>query len=396
MQQCLVSTLADCGVKIEGFSEFLVKNSVVTVSDFVLAARSNKQYIDTDIIDACGIAQLSLAQKIAIRKAWEASEVIVLKRKTAATAAASSAQLMAISVDDAKCLHDAFKNRHRFGMPGRRLLSEALQGKLLAQYNTRPKTFAVILPELLRIRSGVENTPAGHSLHFMPGQQATSSSDALPEEVTDAVILWKRLRALVCTLSFISIQSPNWLEYDVADEFADKCLEWMNTKYNKVRLPLSFFVQAYVSTFTFFFDQVHQTDATLSSLIKDEASYRSFWTQYSGPVIRDVPEKGKAEGNASGSFTQPDNDSMVTREMQKMRAMQDRLHAKIDKFASSRREPSPGTVDKRRQQSERDKANNHYGNKPGKANLAANPQHKRQRDNWDNSDRGDRGRDRRR
>lgn len=255
MQQCLESTLADSGVKIDGFNEFLVKNSVVSVEDFILAARSSAHYIDSDIIDVCGVPQLSLANKIAIRKAWAAAEVIVLRRKNVATASASSAQLAVITKEDAQCLNDAFRNRHRFGMPGRRLLNETLQGKLLTQYNTRPKAFVVILPEYLRLRNGVEDSPAGHSLHFVPGQQATSSSDLVAEEITDAVMLWTRMRALVCTLSFIAIQTPNWLEYDVADEFVDKCLDWMNKKCDRNRLPLAFFMQAYVSTFTYFFDQ---------------------------------------------------------------------------------------------------------------------------------------------
>ena len=167
-------------------------------------------------------------------------------------------------------------------------------------------------------------------------------------------------------------------------------------RYDKNRLPLAFFLQAYVSTFAYFFDQIHLNDTTISALFKDEASYRSFWTQYNGPLIRELSDKRKDDPNASGSLSQPDNNETVTREIQKLRTMQDRLHAKIDK-TTFRHEPSPSTTERRRIQSERDRAANstriHDKGSKGKGKG----ENKRQRDNWDYDRRDNRsGRDRRR
>jgi hypothetical protein len=80
-----------------------------------------------------------------------------------------------------------------------------------------------------------------------------SKSDIYEDKVADMVDLWTRIRALCNTFSFISVQCPEWFPYGEAEAFSDKLLVWMNQKYDGKRASLHYLIQAYVSTFSFFF-----------------------------------------------------------------------------------------------------------------------------------------------
>ena len=63
---CLVAILVDANVS-EDFKEFLSQNSVLSVEDYVIAARSSPKFVDVDLIDAAGKI-FTISEKIAIRK----------------------------------------------------------------------------------------------------------------------------------------------------------------------------------------------------------------------------------------------------------------------------------------------------------------------------------------
>ena len=155
-----------------------------------------------------------------------------------------------ISVDDSRTLNDEFKRRHAYTLGSFRLLSDILQGRLLREYGSDPKSFQVIVPDKLLMRNSI-SVPTGTQLTFMDGQ-LPKKEEIVNEDVENVIELWERIRALCNTLAFISVQRPNWFSFEQADEFADKLLCWMNKRYDSKRSPLQFFVQAYVSTFQLF------------------------------------------------------------------------------------------------------------------------------------------------
>ena len=354
------------------FQEFLKNNGVLNAIDFVLAAKSDKHQVDKEIIDPSGL-QLSMTEKIAIRKAWWRSENLFLKKSSEAAQPAHMEK--GISDEDARSLHDAFFRRHSFKLSSRRLLSDIQQGKLLVQFGTLPKTFVVILPESLHIRSAVGKQAMGTTLNVVPGQDI-KAEEVYAELVCDSIELWRRIRALVNTLSFVSIQHPDWLPYQIGDDFCDKLLEWMQIKYNSRRPPLSYFIQAYVSTFSYFFEQSHMYDSKIADLMAAESNYRSFWTQFGG-TGDNQPASARATHGASGHISHPDNSASMAAEMKRLKDANERLHAKVDKSVSE------AELEKRRRQSENDRARN-----------AASAKSKGDRRGSDHSWKGGKGRNR--
>ena len=83
----------------------------------------------------------------------------------------------------------------------------------------------------------------------------------------------------------------------------------------------------------------------LSTLFKNEAAYRSFWTKPpSMPAVADVAVTTPAiqpPPNRPAVAAQPDNPVEVQCELARIRSMNDELHAKVDSMAQRGRGRSP-------------------------------------------------------
>ena len=186
-----------------------------------------------------------------------------------------------------------------------------------------------MLPEALRGAGSL--APAVGASFNLVGGQVTQGELVAPEDVGGSIDLYLRLRALCNTLSLVSVTSPTWLPYFVGESFCDQVLEWLNTKYDGKRLPFSFYLQAYVSTFGFFTDAVRTNDTPLADLMANTSAYRSFWVNFSPPSAVPVmaPPPG-APPAKSGHSGQPDPAPDVGREMARMRDMNARLQARAE------------------------------------------------------------------
>jgi hypothetical protein len=321
----------------EDFRNFLCKFNICTYEAFVWGARNKSEHVDSDLIDAAGIKDITITDRISIRLAWWTAHTEVEKRTAAKKAPPVVESNQPINRDDAKTLHDLFMNRHGFRLGSVRLLSDQLQGRLLREYGANPRGFQAILPDKLIFRDSIV-TPIGTNLQFFNGEMP-SRSDIFEDNVQDMVDLWTRIRALCNTFSFISIQRPEWFPFVEAEAFSDKLLVWMNQKYDGKRASLAYLVQAYVSTFSYFCNEMRDHDLTLSSLVKNEAHYRSFWTNpYGTPASSSTPPIfQQPTGPRSGNSGQPDNPVGMSSELNRMRSMTDKLSAKFDRFVSDNR-----------------------------------------------------------
>ena len=151
--------MRDCEVP-EDFKNFLCKYNICSYDSFVWGARNNSDKVDSDLIDAAGIKDLNITGRIAIRSAWHQAYIEVAKRTEAKKAPPQLENNQPICRDDAKTLHDTFANRHNFRLGSVRLLSDQLQGRLLREYGSTPKTFQAILPEKLVFRDAI-TSPVG-------------------------------------------------------------------------------------------------------------------------------------------------------------------------------------------------------------------------------------------
>ena len=97
--------MTECNVP-EDFVKFLIKFNICTFDCFVWGARNSSDKVDGDLIDAANIKDITLTDKIAIRKAWWIAATNVEKQTAAKKAPAVAESNQDIDKEDSKSLHD--------------------------------------------------------------------------------------------------------------------------------------------------------------------------------------------------------------------------------------------------------------------------------------------------
>ena len=200
-------------------------------------------------------------------------------------------------------------------------------------FNTTPKTFKLELPDKLLLLN-ILGASLGNSVTFLHGHMP-KASEIIVDPVSDVNDLWFRLRALLSTLSYVSVPRPTWFSIGDAEEISDQFFVWMNTKYEGRRLPLQFFLAAYVATFQYFYEEIRLHDTHLSTLVKNVSAYRPFWTQTAAANARDAaPAMSPPPRAQSGNSAIPDSgrNVEVLRAMSKLSQQNEKLFTKVENF----------------------------------------------------------------
>jgi hypothetical protein len=194
-----------------------------------------------------------------------------------------------------------------------------------------PKTFKLVLRDKLLLLN-VVGTSLGNSMVFLNGQ-LPKSSEIVVDPVGDVDELRLRIRALLCTLSYISITRPTWFSFGDSEELSDNFFQWMHTKYDGRRLPLQFFLSAYIGTFQHFYEEIRLHNTPLSALVKNISAYRPFWTQ-AAASSSNIPNMSPPPRANFGNSAVPDSggNEVVMREMNKLRNMNDKLFTNMEKL----------------------------------------------------------------
>ena len=191
----------------------------------------------------------------------------------------------------------------------------------------------------------------GTSLNFTNGGKEVSTSEILaPEDFGDCVGLYKTLRALFNTISYVSISTPAFFPWHVGEDLADLLSDWMHTKYggNAIaqgkRHPLPFFIQAFTTMWSHFMDQVcngnNGQGMTLAELVANEPWYRPMWTQYI-PMTGNGSNRGGG-GGGGGSVSHPDNSHELSRQIHSVIQTNKRLQHNVDRLQpDNRRQMAP-------------------------------------------------------
>ena len=167
---------------------------------------------------------------------------------------------------------------------------------------------------------------------FLNGQMP-KASEILVDPVGDVDELWLRIRALLSTLSYISITRPTWFSFGDSEELSDNFFHWMHTKYEGRRLPVQFFLSAYIGTFQHFYEEIRLHNTPLSVLVKNISAYRPFWTQ-AAATSSNIPNMSPPPRATSGNSAVPDSNGNeeVMREMNKLRNMNDKLFTNMERM----------------------------------------------------------------
>ena len=148
------------------FRTWLAQNGVLTRKDFVLGARSDKAFVDEELICASGISHI--VAKIAVRKARGNAEAAEQHDADTTKSAMNLPGYSAITASEASNLQEAFLRRHTFKLPTKHLLADDLQGRLLRDWASSPKRIILLMPEQLRNASSISQ-PVGSTFFLIQG-----------------------------------------------------------------------------------------------------------------------------------------------------------------------------------------------------------------------------------
>jgi len=343
-----IRVLLECKVP-DSFLDWLQTNTMTDSTRFLLGAPHG---VDRDLIETSGL-QVSVGERIAIRTAFNVCKTAAADEERARIAASSSPGTAEIPTET---LQDLFRRRHSFVLPSKRMLSDELVKAIYHQYLSRPKRLTFCLPSHFRLTTSSPES-IGTSINIFDGK-FTASPIVAGEDFSDNIQLFKLLRAYLNTLSYISIGDPDWFPFHVGEELADQMLDWMNIKYAKPRLPLSFFVQAYTTMFDSFIDAIRTRDARLADLVAKEEFYRPLWTNYVAPPVANTggnsgggAVRSGGGGSSGGSLSHPDNPEHIDRQIRRLQEQNQRTNQAMDRMRADharamRPQPSsyPGAV----------------------------------------------------
>ena len=231
------------------FRAYMAAHSILDSDRFLLACRHG---VDRDLIEQCTI-NLSISDKIAIRYAHRCCRIAAENAERNRIAAAASPGTADIPTETLK---DVFERRHAYMLLSKRFLCDSLVKELYHGWHKQPKQLKFYLPRQLLITNSAEPVVTGFSL---VGNQMIAGAIMPTDDPFDTIQLYKVIRAYLNSLSFVTITDPTWFPLHVGEELADQFLDWMNIKYKDRRLPLSYFIQAYTTTFDHFIEQIKLT-----------------------------------------------------------------------------------------------------------------------------------------
>lgn len=239
------------------------------------------------------VARPSIKQRVALMKCWLAARSgSITDSITASIVETDDTPLSANIVTD---LHAKWFQRHGIRLGPAKLLGEQQLARAYREMKAAPPRFSFVLLESIRLPC------------FAAEENASAVTDAdsvgMGSKLT-AEELYMRAQALFCTLSFVSIHTPDYLPFHDTVAFIDLLLEKMAT----VRMgdgqlaSLNFWREAYATVLEVFEDGVNARGRTLGECVRARNEYEHMWT-LAGPAWKDRGGGPEREGEKSRDVT---------------------------------------------------------------------------------------------
>ena len=239
-------------------------------------------------------------------------------------------------------LATAWRKRHNFDLPARRLLVDTLFARRYREIQSKPRRFTILLPESIRTQHNVDR---GTAQAIMIKNRTLDVESVIADEVHGHHELWTRIRADFSTMALCSILDTAYYSYGDCEEFCDRILAFINARYSDRLAPVEFYVNAFIKTMQEFTEQVRIHDKTLASVINDHSRWHHFWVYQHVSGQRGVPLLPIANGG-------PDTDKEMQQEVDRLRALAKNLQSQKDRqvaeLAKSRKHRESANDDKRK------------------------------------------------
>ncbi len=172
------------------FEAWLTREELTQPEDLALLASEEKE-VQVAIIDASGLRDASLKDKVAIKKCWWIARSQADRSSGVTSGRVQEKSDQPLNDTVVEDLHTQWARRHNFAIPTHRLLADTLLGQVYRGLHSSPPKISIILPESIRLLSATERR-SGQALVLQPNS-TVHCQEVVSDELTGHHELWKRV-----------------------------------------------------------------------------------------------------------------------------------------------------------------------------------------------------------
>ena len=264
--------------------KFLLNNALTTVSNVALLAADENRLEDKvfPVMGKGGVDVDVLKNQVAVKQVWLTCRKAMSDNTKINTDNAKEADILPQVTREN--LAQSWLKEHKFVISGERLLREETIKTLYVEIHATPPKFSIHFMENLRMQSALQATPKlAVPKIFKPGEPIVVE-EVVADEVCSAMQIYERGRAFAHTLAYVCIGCSDMFSYQDVIFLDDKLLELVQWTRDGRRPPVSHLTAAWAQTMRFLSDELRTSRRKLSVLVRETASWTSYWTSWSPPA----------------------------------------------------------------------------------------------------------------
>ena len=273
--------------QVGGAKQSLTIEDVATIAPTLELV--DKNLIDEGKADGLDAVFKPLGPKAAVRKFWGRCNAQWTEEQTAkAAVATATSTALAVSAapepptadegipsKDFALIVAAWEKRHNFVLPDSQLLVPSQQKEMWREFSKDPKQLADWDARQLRQKcnAGRKTEPLISITAGKPLEAVAHIADPI-----DRIFeLWKRCRAYVMTLAYVTILSPDWFPYQAAIEISDYLLKLMMDQYGGRSPDIGTLVGAWAATSAYWCETVRISKRPAVEIICNLGMWNHKW-----------------------------------------------------------------------------------------------------------------------
>ena len=220
--------------------KFLGAQGLYGVSDVALTCTAETNVDETlgKVAQAGGVPYESLADKVKVKRLWAACRQSYDSGRGRNAGGASGGpggpgpfdEFTPLPTEVEKSSREGWAKKHNFVLSLSRLLVDYQMNGLWKGIHASPRYYPVIPLERIRLAAASLDKPADTGgVIVRAGAPATAES--VDVDVTGTHQAWLRVRAYFHTMAYLSLDVPDFFDFQAADAISEKILAWIHKKH---------------------------------------------------------------------------------------------------------------------------------------------------------------------
>jgi hypothetical protein len=320
IQPCLSAIFTEAGL-LTTVQEWCDTQGIHTAKQFGMMA-PNEEKVDTNIINVihADIALDTIKKKVDIRMCWSlCREAMERETKLKMDGDVNDSPLPDPTANQIKTKWMA---KHGFYLQASELLNDSLQATLWKDMAQAPRRLKPLLLDKLVLLSAV-NRSNSHQVLVKSGE-SMKLMQVDTADLTSHHEIVVRAKALFYTISYVTVEAPDFLSFQDARLVANKIDHFVHQTFHGRFGERDHYVSAWAQTITYFAEQVTQHGMSLGDVIRSAASWEHYWSPgaSASPNSYETPERRGRPQSSPKADLDPTIQKQLNEANQRARQMQ--------------------------------------------------------------------------